>query len=133
MKNKIIQGITLTVFSALIISFVAFRSGYFGGLKSTYPVSPNGSALNNQTDAKNDSTENMEMIPSSKVIILRDHPVPIELDDSNDVKEVDPDVKIDSSVMINPIIHSSKSGIILNPRDLESMKQDTVETDSLEE
>lgn len=74
MKSKVIKGITITMFSVLIISFVAYRSGYLGELQSTQPVSPNGSALSNQRDniPKKDSLKKIEMMSSSKVLILRD-------------------------------------------------------------
>lgn len=112
------------MFSTLLITFVAYRSGYLGGLKSTYPVSPNGSALNNQTDTipKNDSIKRIEMMSSSKVLILRDHP--LQVNDSNKVK-------IDSTIKIDPLIYSSKSGIILKPEDLKKIKQDSTLIDSL--
>ena len=125
MKSKIIKGITITIFSTLIISFVAYRSGYLGGLKSIYPVSSNGSALNDQTDTIpiNDSLKRSEMMSSSKVLILREYPP--QISDSNKVK-------IDSIVnKIDPLIYSSKSGIILKPEDLKIIKLDSTEIDSL--
>jgi hypothetical protein len=124
MKSKIIKGITLTMFSVLIISFVAFRSGYLGGLKSTYPVSPNGRALNNQTDTIpiNDSLKKIEMMSSSKVLILRDHL--IQNNDSNTTL-------IDSTTKIDPLIYSSKSGIILKPEDFKKTTIDSIVADSL--
>ena len=124
MKNKIVKGITVTLFSILIISFVAYRSGYLGGLKSTYSGRPNGSVLNNQRDTipKNDSLKRLEMMSSSKVLILRDHS--LEISDSSKVK-------IDSSIKIDPLIYSSKSGIIFKPEDLNKIKQDSTAIDSL--
>lgn len=124
MKRKIIKGMTITMFSTLIISFVAYRSGYLGGLKSTYPFSPNGSALNNQADTipTKDSTKRIEMISSSKFLILRDHPT--QISDSSKVK-------IDSTIKIDPLIYSSKSGIILKPEDLKAIKKDSTQIDSL--
>ncbi len=124
MKSEIIKGITIIMFSTLIISFVAYRSGYLGGLKSTYQVSPNGSALNNQTDTLSitDSIKRIEMMSSSKVVIILDHS--FEVTDSNNVK-------IDSTIKIDPLIYSSKSGIILEPEDLKIIKQDSTEIDSL--
>jgi len=49
MKNIIIKGITLTTFLILIVSFIAYKSGYFSDSKSSNEVSPNKSYLNNQT------------------------------------------------------------------------------------
>jgi hypothetical protein len=124
MNSKIIKGITITMFSVLIISFVAYRSGYLGGLKSSYPVSPNGSALNNQTDSipENDSLIRIEMMSSSKVLILRDHM--IQNNDSNTTI-------IDSTTKIDPLIYSSKSGIILKAEDFKKILLDSIVTDSL--
>ena len=118
MKRKIIKGITLTLFLTLIGSFVAYRSGYFGGMKSTYPVSPNGSALNNQLDTipQKDSTKRIEIMPSSKVMIL---------------KEPTLRVKDTSKTKTTPLIHSSKSGIIMKQGDLKTIKADSIVIDSL--
>lgn len=124
MKNKIVKGMTVTLFLTLITSFVAYRSGYLGRLKSSNSVSPNGNVLNNQTDTipKNDSLKKLEIISSSKVLILREHS--LEISDSSKVK-------IDSSTKIDPMIYSSKSGIILKPEDLKKIKQDSIAIDSL--
>lgn len=124
MKNKIVKGITVSLFLNLIISFVAYRSGYLGGIRSTYSGSPNGSVLNNQIDTipNSDSLKRMEMMSSSKVLILKDHH--LKKGDSSKVK-------IDSSIKIDPLIYSSKSGIILKPKDLKKIKQDSTVIDSL--
>ncbi len=124
MKSKIVKGGTVTLFMSLIIVFVAYRSGYLGGLKSTYSVSPNGSALHNQTDtiSKKDSLQRMQMMSSSKVLILRDHS--ILLGDSSKVKT-------DSSSKMPPLMYSSKAGIILKREDLKKIKQDSTVVDSL--
>ncbi|MCX2745320.1 hypothetical protein OO013_15690 [Mangrovivirga sp. M17] len=124
MKSSIIKGITLLMFSSLIISFVAYKSGYLGGLKSTYQVSPNGSALNNQTGTVpgDDSLKRIEMMSSSKVLILRDHT--IQTNDTNAVQT-------DSTKKINPLIYSSKSGIILKPEDYKKLKKDSILIDTL--
>lgn len=124
MKSKIIKGITITLFSTLIISFVAYRSGYLGGLKSTSSVSPNGNSLNNQTDTipKNDSLKRIQMMSSSKVLILSDRP--IQNNDSNTAH-------LDSTIIIDPLIYSSKSGIIVTPEDFKKIKIDSVVNDSL--
>lgn len=124
MKNKIIKGITLTLFSTLIIGFVTYRSGFLGGQKSTYSGSPNGSALNNQTDTipKIDSLKKIEMMSSSKVLILRDFS--IQLNDSNKPKS-------DTPEKINPLIYSSKSGIIFKPTDINKTGSVLIISDSL--
>ena len=124
MKNKIVKGITVTLFLTLITSFVAYRSGFLDGLKSTYSVRPNGSVLKSQTDtiSKNDSLKKLEIMSSSKVLILRDHH--LEISDSSKVK-------IDSSVKMDPLMYSSKSGIILKPEDFKKIKQDSTVIDSL--
>ena len=124
MKNKIVKGITVTLFLTLITSFVAYRSGFLDGLKSTYSVRPNGSVLKSQTDTipKNDSLKKLEKMSSSKVLILRAHH--LEFSDSSKVK-------IDSSVKMDPLMYSSKSGIILKPEDFKKIKQDSTVIDSL--
>lgn len=124
MKNQIIKGFTLVFFSSLIVGFVAFRSGFWGGNKSTHPGSPNGSVLVTPTDSlpASDSLRTIHMMSSSKVLILRDH----------SVQAVDsPRIEIDSSITINPLMHSSKSGFILNPEDMDKLKPDSTATDSL--
>ena len=60
---------------------------------------------------------------SSKVLILRDHSV--QLKDSNN------SIKSDSTLKINPLIYSSKSGMILKPEDFKKIKADTIVSDSL--
>lgn len=124
MKSQIIKGLTLILFSSLIIAFVAFRSGFFGGNKSTLLESPNGSTLNNQIDSvpRTDSLKTIQMMSSSKVLILRDHSVQVE--DSIRLKP-------DSSNKVNPHIYSSKSGIILNSKDLNYIIPDSTVADSL--
>lgn len=125
MKSIIIKGITIIVFLTLIISFVTFRLGYFDGLKSKNLISPDGSTLNNLLDTihKSDSLKRVEIMSSSKAIIIRDH-TKIQNDDSAKVK-------IDSTFKIDPILYSSKSGIILKPIDLNKIKQDSSGNDSL--
>lgn len=124
MKNKIVKGITVTLFSTLIISFVAYRSGYLGGLKSAYSGSPNGSALNSQTDTipENDSLKRLEVMSSSKDLMFSDSV--LKIIESNVIK-------IDSSLNIDHLIYSSKSGIIWKPEDLKKIKQDSTVIDSL--
>jgi hypothetical protein len=123
MKNIIVKGITLILFSTLIIGFVAYRSGYFGGQKSSYSISPNGGALNNQTDTipKTDSLKVLKMMSSSKSIILLDHL--IQPKDSSKYK-----LQLDSVSRIKKIMYSSKSGIIFKSQDF---KIDSIKTDSL--
>ncbi|MDC8003656.1 hypothetical protein POV27_06305 [Aureisphaera galaxeae] len=124
MKNKIIKVATLTLFSSLIIGFVAFQSGYFGGKKSSVSGSPNGSTLINQADTiqKVDSIKWKKsfLISSSKSFVIHDP-----------LKGLEDSTKLDSSLQIDPLIYSSKSGIIVTPEDLKKMVKDSLEQDSI--
>ncbi|MBI1287776.1 MAG: hypothetical protein GC178_09375 [Flavobacteriales bacterium] len=124
MKSNIIKGITLFLFSTLIIAFVAYRSGYFGGPRTSHPVSPNGSALSNHADTfpKAETPGGIQMLSSSKVIILTDHAS--QTKDSNGVK-------LDSTFMIDPMMVSSKSGYVFKAEDMRKLKLDSVLMDSL--
>ncbi|MCB0515678.1 MAG: hypothetical protein R2798_07090 [Chitinophagales bacterium] len=126
MKNKIVKALTLTMFSTLIIAFVAYKSGYFGGPKSIYSVSPNGSALNNSVNTilkQDTSYKQVRMMRSPKFMTLRD--IQFQFDDSNAVK-------IDTTIKIDPrLMYGSKSGIILDSEDLKRMRTDSTVTDSL--
>jgi len=129
MKKKILKAGTLILFSSLIFGFVCFRSGFFGNSKTSYSSSPNGSALNNQADSlsKIDNTEKIEMIHSSKALIIKDLPLP----DKNDSNRINIDSLItDSTFKINPLIFSTKSAIIMEPQDLKLFRLDSLETDT---
>ncbi len=121
MKNTI-KGITLTLFSTLILMFVAYRSGYFGGMKSSFSASPNGSALYNQVDTipKGDTLNKIELISASKEMIIID---PATFADSSKAKP-------DTDLKIHHLIHSSKVGIILKPEDLRKVKPDSTIIDT---
>ena len=123
MKKKILKAGTLILFSSLIFGFICFRSGFFGNSKTSYPSSPNGSALNNQAD----SLSKIEMIHSSKALIIRD----LSLPDKSDSNRINIDSLItDSTFKINPLIFSTKSAIIMEPQDLKLFRFDSLETDT---
>ena len=130
MNRKIIQGISITMFLTRIISFVAYRSGYLGGMKSTYSASPNGSVINNPIDTipQHDSlkiiksTPEPMIMPSSKVMIIKD---PLILKNDSNI------MKLDSSLKLDPLMFSTKSGIILKPEDLKQLKKDSSVIDTL--
>ena len=129
MQKNILKGSTLLLFFSLIIVFVTFRSGFFSDLKTSYPSSPNGSALNNQTDSiiQIESIENIEMMHSSKSLIIRDFSLP----DKSDSGRISIDSLIaDSTFKINPLIYSSKSAIIMEPQDLKIFKFDSLKIDT---
>jgi len=111
MKDKIIKGTTLLLFASLIAGFVAYRSGYFGGGKSAYSISPNRSALNNQLDtiSKNDSLKRTELMYSSKSLIIKDNP--IQSADSLTISD------LDSLLKRKLLMSTSKSGTIFDPKD----------------
>ena len=129
MQKNILKGSTLLLFFSLIIVFVTFRSGFFGDSNTSYPSSPNGSALNNQTDSitQIESMEDIEMMHSSKVLIIRE----LSLPDKSDSSRINIDSLIaDSTFKINPLIYSSKSAIIMEPQDLKLFKFDSLKIDT---
>lgn len=123
MKDKIIKGTTLLLFVSLVAGFIAYRSGRTFSIQ----VGPDRSVPNNQSDTipKADSLKRLEIIPSSKALILREHW--LQLNDS--VKQVESDSSLNST----PMIHSSKSGIILKPEDFKKMGSDTIRKDSIKQ
>tara|TARA_B100000401_G_C52640039_1_gene640260 strand:- start:397 stop:777 length:381 start_codon:yes stop_codon:yes gene_type:complete len=122
MQKIILKGSTLLLFFSLVTGFVVFRSGFFGDSKTSYPSSPNGSALNNQTD-----TIIQEMMHSSKTLIIRDFSPPGK-SDSNRIN-ID-SLLADSTFKINPLIYSSKSAIIMEPEDLKLFRFDSLKIDT---
>lgn len=106
MKNKLLKGLTITLFSILILGFVAFRAGYFGSSESFYPFSPNGGALNNQKPkSREDSIRQIRMMSSSKTVIFSEKSLLLKdtstvFVDSSQIKKVD----------------SSKSKIVYPPK-----------------
>ena len=133
MKN-ILKGSVLLLFSTLIIGFVALRSGFFGNSKMAYPSSPNGSSLNNQTDSlyQFDSSEvyEIEMMPSSKMLIINDVDLPQSLfADSIDVK-IDSSIK-DTTFKVNRMMVGSKFSVMMEPEDLKILQPDSLKTDTL--
>ena len=122
MQKIILKGSTLLLFFSLITGFVVFRSGFFGDSNTSYPSSPNGSALNNQTD-----TIIQEMMHSSKTLIIRDFSPPGK-SDSNRIN-ID-SLLADSTFKINPLIFSSKSAIIMEPEDLKLFRFDSLKIDT---
>ena len=122
MQKIILKGSTLLLFFSLVTGFVVFRSGFFGDSKTSYPSSPNGSALNNQTD-----TIIREMMHSSKTLIIRDFSPPGN-SDSNRIN-ID-SLLADSTFKINPLIYSSKSARIMEPEDLKLFRFDSLKIDT---
>ena len=122
MQKIILKGSTLLLFFSLVTGFVVFRSGFFGDSKTSYPSSPNGSALNNQTD-----TIIQEMMHSSKTLIIRDFSPPGK-SDSNRIN-ID-SLLADSTFKINPLIYSSKFAIIMEPEDLKLFRFDSLKIDT---
>lgn len=122
MQKIILKGSTLLLFFSLITGFVVFRSGFFGDSKTSYPSSPNGSALNHQKD-----TIIQEMMHSSKTLIIRD----LSLPDKSDSNRTNIDsLFTDSTFKINPLIYSSKSAIIMEPEDLKLFRFDSLKIDT---
>ncbi|TCI94421.1 hypothetical protein [Tenacibaculum sp. M341] len=111
MKNKIIKGITLSFFTTLIIAFVAYKSGYF---KNQQPT--------NNSTIKVDSIKKIQLLSSSKLIVLKDHEMVI----NDSVKKEMDSMSIESDKII---LSSSKSGIIFTQDDLKKMA-DSIKTNS---
>ena len=122
MQKIILKGSTLLLFFSLVTGFVVFRSGFFGDSKTSYPSSPNGSALNHQTD-----TIIQEMMHSSKTLIIRDFSPPGN-SDSNRIN-ID-SLLADSTFKINPLIYSSKYATIMEPEDLKLFRFDSLKIDT---
>ncbi|NQY08071.1 MAG: hypothetical protein HRT71_00960 [Flavobacteriales bacterium] len=88
MRNIIVKGLTLALFFSLITGFVAYRAGYWGANGFSFPMSPNGSALN-QTSS--DSAVHQTRIASSKVLILTDEIINTRLENEKNQSKKDYD------------------------------------------
>lgn len=120
MTSKLIKGLTLTLFATLIIAFIGYRSGWFKDNSEPNLSSNNDKASQEMIDTieDKDSIKKVEMMSSSKVLILREHSVSIE---DSTAKE------LDSVYNPEPLIYGSKSGIILKPeyfhkKDIDTLK-----------
>lgn len=120
MTSKLIKGLTLTLFATLIIAFVGYRSGWFKDNSEPNLSSNNDKASQEMIDAieDKDSIKKVEMISSSKVLILREHSVTIEDSTAQEM---------DSVYNPEPLFYGSKSGIILKPeyfhkKDIDTLK-----------
>ena len=142
MKNKIVKGITLIMFSTLILGFVAFRSGSFGGQKVSYSVSPNGSALNNQIDTfpKVDTLTRINMLPyslSSTGNALDKKPLNASTVNSLHTRAMMSSSKVliirDQSSPARSLMPSSKIGPMMRKDDLNKLKRDTMVPDIWED
>lgn len=68
MKRNIIKASTLLLFVSLISGFVVYRSG---GMEDVIQLSPNGGNVQVKKDSvKSDTTEELTIMPSSKVHII---------------------------------------------------------------
>jgi len=121
MNQKIIKGITLIVFSSLIIGFVSYKSGYLDKKISSNSIpSEQDKPFINDTLPTIDSTRQFRLMHSSKSIIMREHTKkPINSNEN----------QIDAVLKRENIMYSSKSGIIINSADLISL--DSISPDSL--
>ena len=124
MKDHIIKGMTIGLFSMLVVGFVAYRSGSFGGQESYSAVDYAVNVLSNQMDTipEPDSLKKVEIIPSSKAIILS-RPA-FKLKDSGGIKK-------DTVSKVKPLIISTKRAVIFKPDDFGTLKVDSTVTDSL--
>lgn len=123
MKHLILKVLALTSFSLLIISFVAYKSGFIGGHPWSYSLSPNGGALNNKKDTLDKKEiEKRLMMSSSKVLIIRK-----EEPKKPDTSKTNTD-SINEHELYFP---SSKVGRILKPGELRAIQIDSTTKDSL--
>lgn len=123
MNQKIVKGITLLVFSTLIIGFVSYKSGYFNKHKASDNFNTELTALNSKNDTIQpiDSVaKRFDMLSSSKSFILREH---TRLKIDSNITKIDLDLNSDN------MMFSSKSGIIINPKDL--INVDSISLDTL--
>ena len=77
MTSKLVKGLTLTLFATLIIAFIGYRSGWFKDNSNPNLSSNNDKASQEMTDTikDKDSIKKVEIMSSSKVLILREHSV----------------------------------------------------------
>ncbi|MEO0626036.1 MAG: hypothetical protein AAFY91_03545 [Bacteroidota bacterium] len=101
MRDRLVKGGTLLLFSALVISFVLYSAGCFYGSA----IDESATAGSN---ANPDSTGGRQLMPSSKVLILDDNLRP---NPTGDQSTTDSFTRPD-------MIYSSKSGIIFKPEDM---------------
>lgn len=118
MKSNLVKVLTLSLFIILILSFVVYRMDFFGTEDK-----PNNKTNKATTEVDSifkdiDSTELIQIMSSSKSLIL--------IDDIN----TKPSTQIDSTDKLDPIIYSSKSSIILEPSDFKKLKLDSISKDS---
>ncbi|PKL81058.1 MAG: hypothetical protein CVV25_01075 [Ignavibacteriae bacterium HGW-Ignavibacteriae-4] len=133
MKQIIIKSATIILFLSLITIFIAFRSGYFGGKKSSVPVSPNGSALNNQTkNSQRDTIKKNNIIKISKANIAKEESQFLK---NRIVKAYETaQYKVSDSTNrnnVDPGISSSKSLILSTPSKLRQLIEDAKYTDTI--
>lgn len=75
-QSTLFKGIALTLFATGVVGFVAYRSGMIDDWfekDASMQQSPNGSVITSSpvdSTAKNDSTEILEIMPSSKMMVL---------------------------------------------------------------
>ena len=126
MNKTIIQGLTLFFFFSLIFGFVAYRSGYLGGVvRSPIPFDPNGTVLNNSTEIDSATLAELRayrmMLFSSKAMVIRDPRLDSLLESG-----IVPDSQLILPALRKPFIPSSKSAPILrkiSPKELRKMKR----------
>ncbi len=106
MKTKITKGLTIALFTTLIVGFVACKSGFLGLERTSYSENAD-LPLSNPTD----SLRKPGMMPSSKSMPLIDHSFPIVTNstEASDSITSSPDEK-DWRFM-----PSSKSAIVFQP------------------
>ncbi len=126
MNRIIIKSITLICFAGLIIAFVSYRSGF---LDNPLQSSPNGGSINSTQNTSGANEDSIPvMMPSSKVLIIKEQPFILE-DSIAQKKKID-DVRKKEAMM-----YGSKSAIIFERNDLtdsaEISTEEWIESDTL--
>ena len=127
MKEFVTKGATLVLFASMIYGFVAYRSGWLGSGVLRFSGSPNGGALNIDSDSMpKQQMEQRVIMPSSKYMTLKQRQ-----EGTKYYKLV-----TDSSEKVpyeDDIMSSSKSAIMFHPRDIPLIPRDSLETDTNEQ
>ncbi len=101
MKRTLIRSITLGFFIVLIIGFVGYQSGL---LSKPLQTSPNGGSLNSSNAGSTSDDTLPVMMPSSKVLIIKD-----EIKISEEMTPISEEKK--------EMMYGSKSAIMFEPKD----------------
>lgn len=106
MKTKITRGLTIALFTTLIVGFVAYKSGFLGLERTSYSENAD-LPLPNPTD----SLRKPGIMPSSKSMPLIDHSLPIVTNSNEGFDSMTSPLDEEDWRLMS----SSKSGIVFQP------------------